>query len=174
MTVLSVTLFCCLVTPSATTGQDADLIQAVDSLRSSDFLEATEATRVLFASGREAIPYLVSGFSDTSKFIGLCGNKIRTSEVNFEPVTMGGTALDREAHVQEVSLYLLLAVLRDDLYFAEDCTVGAVAEGADRHQKISAAAGEIAVLFVSSEIGRASFSLDAVESILHQHGVTIH
>jgi len=165
-----------LATPPATNASDADLRQAVVSLGSSDYLEATEATRVLFAGGRDAIPFLVSGFSDNSKFVGLCGGKIRTSEVNLapsEPVS-GTSPIGEEQSwpsVQEVCLYLLISVLREDLYFAWDCAVATVNDGVDRHREISSATGEIAILFVGSEVGQTSISLNAVEEILHEHGV---
>lgn len=106
---------------------EPELAAAAERLGSSDERRATEATRTLFAAGLRAIPHLVAQFGDQAEFQGICGMAILSSQGSpVEPYEAGNVMAGlppriTRISVREVSLYLVLAILRDNLYFAEVC-----------------------------------------------------
>ena len=175
-----VVLFLCIsVVCSTMSAEDSVLDTSVLFLESGDYLEVTEASRALFDAGEKSIPFLISTFLDESAFLGLCGNRIRHSEVDFSsmvPVNAVSTTLpdgDKPARpsVREASLYLLLAILKGNLYFAEDCTATVTGEE-DRDRALSQAAGELAILYIRSKTLGSSFSLETVEKTLRKFSIS--
>lgn len=108
---------------SVETNEEA-LAVAAASLGSPDFLLTTEGTRTLFSARMAAIPHLLARFEDQAEFQGLCGRRILASNSYIVgPAEMGRwlTTLVPRISVREVALYLVVAILRGDLYFADVC-----------------------------------------------------
>jgi len=152
---------------------NSNLDVAIKSLSSSDMTLATESTEKLFQAGEHAIPYLISQFSNSSKFYGLCGQKIRISQLEYEPMENwkpDPSVEDQRNSVREVSLYLILAILNKSLYFAEDCKP--LVKDGDQKRSLSLALEEVSTLYESSTINGKPLLLSDVEEILNKNNIS--
>ena len=148
-----------------------DLDRAIPKLASDDYLVATKAFEILFNSGQDAMPYILSGFLDIREYKGLCGQLIRTSEFSFETIDSeeDRTNTYSENHspikVREICLYLMLAIYKNNMYFSDSCIL-TVAEG-DREENITKALSETIYEYTFSlKKGNSEFNLSKMESIL--------
>lgn len=113
------------VAPAAEPPLPELLERAALDLGSAGITRSTEVTRQLFDAGHASIPFLVSRFDDERSFSGLCGRAILGSRaVPYDPDAE--TPHVRAPEAREVSLYLVLAILHSDLYFAERCALQGV------------------------------------------------
>ena len=86
-----------------------------------------ELVKEIYDYGQCSIPALSDGLEDTRQFLGSCGrNVLEGSGIYYftplgveEDLPQEGTV--RVIRAQEVSLYLILALLEEDLYFADHC-----------------------------------------------------
>ena len=92
--------------------------------KSENFLVSTKGWEVMYAYGSHAIPFLLANLDDDSRYYGLCGAGILKSQaIDSRKVKDKNNYPDDyyEITVRDASLYLILAILRGDLYFAGNC-----------------------------------------------------
>lgn len=141
-------------------------------LASPDLVYATKAFEALFDAGETSVPFLLDRLFETSPFAGLCGSAILESssraladDQQVESLASGAGSRERCPTVGEVALYLLVAIQRDDRYFARRCSVEPVDPRAP--YSISMALGAIAEAYTRREGERGVLSVSEIERILY-------
>jgi hypothetical protein len=163
-------------TPEST--NETELAVAAASLGSSRFLRATDATRTLFAAGLRAIPHLVAQFGDQKEFQGLCGRAILSSEGSPVETDEAGNVMAglppriTRISVREVSLYLVLAILRDNLYFAEVCKPVVGPSPGIKANPLGEVLDDIRSMHETSMADGTALNRESIERIVKAHAVT--
>jgi len=156
---------------------EPELAAAAERLGSSDY-QATEATRVLFSAGLRAIPHLVARFGDQAEFQGLCGMAILSSDsYPVEPYEAGNVMAGlppriTRISVREVSLYLVLAILRDNLYFAEVCKPVVGPSPGIKADPLGEVLEDIRSTYEKSVADGTALNRESIERIATAHAVT--
>ena len=155
---------------------EQELAVAAENLGSSRDLRV-EDIRVLFDAGLRAIPHLVAKFGDQTEFHGLCGRAILSSEAsdyslddpyNLSRVLYGAPTIS----VREVSLYLVVAIMREDLYFAEVCKPVVGPSPRIKADPLGDALDNIRSTYEKSVADRTALNRESIESVLKLHAVT--
>lgn len=147
----------------------------VEKLGSSNFLESTNAANYIYEVGPEAIPALIGAFSSDERYLGLCGRGILESQsegfVDLDDYDPTKEQVEEEViTVREVALYLVVAILKGDQYFADTCK-----------PNVSSAGDEDAVMAVLQAIEKCYqsciqegvvFEYATIEPILEKYGVS--
>lgn len=149
------------------------LCSAVEDLSSVDFLQATQAMRMLYEAGDEAIPYLIAAFSEKAEFDGICGSLSIESQVSevlpLEGIGKPIADLPPPVTVREAALYLVIAIKRQNFYFAPSCRVHGLET---RDRDLDLALGEIAILYARESCGLGTLSASEIDRILAKHHLT--
>jgi len=158
---------CMLVTGSAVCmshkPDSSELRNAATNLGSSDFLAATDATRTLFAVRRGALPLLIGQFKNRARFRGLCGSAIlESTAVTKTPNDDSPPAEQpRDIAVREAALYLVVAVLHNELYHGKSCELQ-TSNQSGIEGPLTAALEEIAALYAVQSSDLKAADVDAI------------
>jgi len=135
----------------------------------------------IFESKENAIPFLISKFTDDSRFHGRCGsdylcadvveidrNKIVTdTHDENKDITISHKHRRILTIVKDAALYLIMAILHNDLYFSTNALPDYPSE-----DKYDQALGEISILYVKSTVMQEhDFTLRAVQEILNKYKI---
>ncbi len=149
----------------ATTMNDVQLLNK--SLKSTNYADGTISVKNLFKAGDQAIPFLIENLDDTTPFTGLCGAKILDSQYTTGEKKYSAGQL-KVPTIRDVSLYLIIAILKNDLYFASSCCPVSDDNSEERMCKACALIKERYYEFVK---GSSSFSELDILNILAKEGI---
>lgn len=151
--------------------------KSVEELGSEDYRVSNRAFQALFSAGKNAIPFLIEAFSDERSYNGFCGlSSYRSSDEStisldelMQPTEDRSLALQTGRRpnglreVRSTALYLLVAILTGERYFAESCTLH-YAEGS--LESVSLALSDVRLVWAETP---AEKLLEEVVSILEKH-----
>ena len=148
------------------------LRSAVESLAGYSPKANYDAVNTLFAAGREAIPALVEALESEADSSCHCGSLSRYSETITVDFDFDDNWEGHGRTVAEVALYLIEAILRSDIYFAQTCSLetdGAVAsDSLEVNKRIGQVASSLRGLS-ASELER--ISVQDFERIMSRNGL---
>jgi len=145
-----------------------DLAASMKDFSSSDFLKATAGMKALFSAGTRSIPFLAQGFGNLGEFTGLCGSHILES--SCEPYYPGITSDKSEKiSVREASLYLVVAISKGKLYFAQRCKP--VNTSGTGEPDVTATLKEVYEALADAEKQQTPLSAEKIGEILRSHHV---
>ncbi|MCG8462110.1 MAG: hypothetical protein MI919_37985 [Holophagales bacterium] len=130
LVIVAATVSCAVLGGDPTDTEEVPEVEAnpIAQLRSWDPIVAAEAFQDLYSEGRGAIPSLIGELETNSPFAGWCGRAAMdadTEVVEFhqlESIAQHGTG-ERHHLIMEAALYLIEAILRQDFYFADHCSI---------------------------------------------------
>jgi hypothetical protein len=100
---------------------DDNTVELVRTLESEP-LGGLRTAQAIFDKGRLALPILSKELTNMNDYRGACGQSARESSYLLEERDPIPEARPRPA-IREISLYLIIAILEEDLYFADTCRI---------------------------------------------------
>lgn len=153
---------------------------AIEQLSATDLIFRTQQVlNRIFSEKEKAFPYLISNFNNTRKYCSWFGSNAMHADVVTADICKKRAQAKKErgnhnrpdyrdTQVRDVCLCLLLAILKNDMYFTNICAIHYESE-----ESLQKALTEISLLYINSLQGSNMFDSKGIEAILEKYMIVI-